>query len=87
MAVINNGVIPLRGHLPHRMFFPPYLQEYSFSDSSQQAFSSVLTVEDVTHIPYYSSFLQPHQCAELSDELSGELCLQASFPPWSTGFG
>ncbi|XP_061203994.1 uncharacterized protein C1orf167 homolog isoform X2 [Neopsephotus bourkii] len=62
-------------------------KEYSFSDSSQQGFSSVLTVEDVTHIPYYSSFLQPHQCAELPAELGGELCLQASFPPWSTGSG
>ncbi|XP_062459836.1 uncharacterized protein C1orf167 homolog [Pezoporus occidentalis] len=62
-------------------------KEYSYSDSSQQGFSSVLTVEDVTHIPYYSSFLQPHQCAELPAELGGELCLQAAFPPWSTGSG
>ncbi|XP_030363504.1 uncharacterized protein C1orf167 homolog isoform X2 [Strigops habroptila] len=62
-------------------------KEYSFSDSSQQGFSSVLTAEDVTHMPYYSSFPQPHQCAELPAELGGERCLQASFPPWSTGSG
>ncbi|KAM6371535.1 uncharacterized protein C1orf167 homolog isoform 2-T2 [Pluvialis apricaria] len=62
-------------------------KEYSFSDSSQQSFSSVLTAEDVTHMPYYSSFLQLHQCTELPAELGGELYLKASFPPWSTGSG
>lgn len=77
----------MRGRLPYSMFFPPYLQEYSCSDSSQQSFSSVLTAEDVTHMPYYSSFLQLHQCTELPAELGGELYLQASFPPWSTGSG
>ncbi|XP_051493263.1 uncharacterized protein C1orf167 homolog [Apus apus] len=55
-------------------------KEYSFSDSSQQSFSSVLPTEDVTHMPYYSSCLQLHQCAELPSE-------QASFPPRSTGSG
>jgi len=69
------------------MFFPPYLQEYSFSDSSQQSLSSVLTAEDVTHMPCYSSLLQLHQCAEQPAELGGELYLQASFPPQSTGSG
>lgn len=62
-------------------------KEYSFSDSSQQSCSSVLTAEDVTYLPYYSSFLQLHQSAELPAELGGELCLQASFPPWRTGSG
>ncbi|XP_075376810.1 uncharacterized protein C1orf167 homolog isoform X2 [Mycteria americana] len=62
-------------------------KEYSFSDSSQQSCSSILTAEDVTHMPYYSSFLQLHQCAELPAELGGELYLQASFPPRSTGSG
>ncbi|XP_050765618.1 uncharacterized protein C1orf167 homolog [Gymnogyps californianus] len=62
-------------------------KECSFSDSSQQSFSSILTAEDVTHMPYYSSFLQLHQCAELPAELGGELYLQASFPPQSTGSG
>ncbi|XP_054705346.1 uncharacterized protein C1orf167 homolog [Grus americana] len=62
-------------------------KEYSFSDSSQQSFSSLLTAEDVTHMPYYSSFLQLHQCAELPAELGGELYLQASFPPRSTRSG
>ncbi|XP_075028605.1 uncharacterized protein C1orf167 homolog isoform X2 [Calonectris borealis] len=62
-------------------------KEYSFSDSSQQSFSSVMTSEDVTPMPYYSSFLQLHQCAELPAELGGELSLQASFPPLSTGSG
>lgn len=80
-------VIPLQGHLSHSMFFPPYLQEYSFSDSSQQSFSSILTAEDVTHMPYYSSFLQLHQCTELPAEMGGELYWQASFPPQSTGSG
>ncbi|XP_035757743.1 uncharacterized protein C1orf167 homolog [Egretta garzetta] len=60
-------------------------KEYSFSDSSQQSFSSILTAEDVTHMPYYNSFLQLHQRAELPAERGGELYLQASFPPQSTG--
>ncbi|XP_032863722.2 uncharacterized protein C1orf167 homolog isoform X2 [Tyto alba] len=60
-------------------------KEYSFSDSSQQSISSVLTAEDVTHIPHYSSFLKLHQCAELPAELGGELYLQAAFPPQNTG--
>jgi len=80
-------VIPLLGRLFHGVFFSPYVQEYSFSDSSQQSCSSVLTAEDVTYLPYYSSFLQLHQSAELPAELGGELCLQASFPPWRTGSG
>ncbi|XP_068270821.1 uncharacterized protein C1orf167 homolog isoform X2 [Nyctibius grandis] len=58
-------------------------KEYSSSDSSQQSISSVLTAEDVTHMPYYSSFLQLHQCAELPAELSGKMY----FPPRSTGSG
>ncbi|XP_021273332.1 uncharacterized protein C1orf167 homolog isoform X2 [Numida meleagris] len=62
-------------------------KEYSFSDSSQQSCSSVLTAEDVTYLPYNSSFLELHQCTELPAELGGELCLQASFPPWSSGSG
>ncbi|XP_049652456.1 uncharacterized protein C1orf167 homolog isoform X1 [Accipiter gentilis] len=62
-------------------------KEYSFSDSSQQSFSSILTAEDVTHMPYYSSFLQLHQCTELPAEMGGELYWQASFPPRSTGSG
>ncbi|XP_014796819.1 PREDICTED: uncharacterized protein C1orf167 homolog isoform X2 [Calidris pugnax] len=62
-------------------------KEYSFSDSSQQSFSSLLPAEDVTHMPYYSSFLQLHQCAELPAELGGDLYLQASFPPRSIGYG
>ncbi|XP_042739233.1 uncharacterized protein C1orf167 homolog [Lagopus leucura] len=62
-------------------------KEYSFSDSSQQSCSSVLTAEDVPYLPYYNSFLQLHQCAELPAELGGELCLQASFPPWRTRSG
>ncbi|XP_053941788.1 uncharacterized protein C1orf167 homolog isoform X2 [Cuculus canorus] len=62
-------------------------KEYSFSDSSQQSFSPVLTAEDVAHVPCYSSVLQLHQCTELPAELGGELYLQASFPPWSTGSG
>ncbi|XP_029875115.2 chloride transport protein 6 isoform X2 [Aquila chrysaetos chrysaetos] len=62
-------------------------KEYSFSDSSQQSLSSILTAEDVTHMPYYSSFLQLHQCTELPAEMGGELYWQASFPPRSTGSG
>ncbi|PKU38733.1 hypothetical protein llap_10965 [Limosa lapponica baueri] len=62
-------------------------KEYSFSDSSQQSFSSLLPAEDVTHMPYYSSFLQLHQCAEMPAELGGDLYLQASFPPQSIGYG
>ncbi|XP_055560355.1 uncharacterized protein C1orf167 homolog isoform X1 [Falco cherrug] len=62
-------------------------KEYSFSDSSQQGFSSVLAAEDVAHMPHYSSLLQLHQCAELPAELGGELYLQASFSPQSTGPG
>ncbi|XP_068014545.1 uncharacterized protein C1orf167 homolog [Melanerpes formicivorus] len=61
-------------------------KEYSFSDSNHQSFSSILTAEDVTPIPYYSSFLHLHQCAELPAELGGQLYLQA-FPPWSTRSG
>lgn len=80
-------VILLLEHLSHGVFFSPYMQEYSFSDSSQQSCSSVLTAEDVTYLPYYNSFLQLHQCAELPAELSGELCLQTSFPPWTTRSG
>ncbi|XP_064381686.1 uncharacterized protein C1orf167 homolog isoform X1 [Dromaius novaehollandiae] len=62
-------------------------KEYSLSDSSQQSFSSILTAEDVTQMPYYSSLLQLHQCTELPAELGGELYLQASFPPQSPGSG
>ncbi|XP_064326596.1 uncharacterized protein LOC135316615 [Phalacrocorax carbo] len=62
-------------------------KEYSFSDSSQQSFSSILTAEEVTRMPCYSSFLQLHQCAELPAERGGELYLQASFPPRSVGSG
>ncbi|XP_015737839.1 uncharacterized protein C1orf167 homolog isoform X2 [Coturnix japonica] len=62
-------------------------KEYSFSESSQQSCSSILTAEDVTYLPYCNSFLQLHQCAELPAELGGELCLQASFPPWRTRSG
>ncbi|XP_069730938.1 uncharacterized protein C1orf167 homolog isoform X2 [Phaenicophaeus curvirostris] len=62
-------------------------KEYSFSDSSQQSFSPVLTAEDVAHVPCCSSVLQLHQCTELPAELEGELYLQASFPPWNTGSG
>lgn len=80
-------VILLLEHLSHGVFFFPYMQEYSFSDSSQQSCSSVLTAEDVPYLPYYNSFLQLHQCAELPAELGGELCLQASFPPWRTRSG
>ncbi|XP_010223154.1 PREDICTED: uncharacterized protein LOC104577393 [Tinamus guttatus] len=62
-------------------------KEYSPSDSSEQSFSSILTAEDVTQMPYYSSLLQLHQCTELPAELGGELCLQASFSPQSPGLG
>ncbi|XP_067167218.1 uncharacterized protein C1orf167 homolog isoform X2 [Apteryx mantelli] len=62
-------------------------KEYSLSDSSQQSFSSILTAEDVTQMPYYSSLLQLHQCTELPVELGGELYLQASFPPESPESG
>uniref|UniRef100_A0A8C8B4N4 Uncharacterized protein n=1 Tax=Otus sunia TaxID=257818 RepID=A0A8C8B4N4_9STRI len=62
-------------------------KEYSFSGSSQQSCSPILTAEDVAHIPYYSSFLQQGQHAALPAELGGELCLQASVPPQSTGSG
>ncbi|XP_062449491.1 uncharacterized protein C1orf167 homolog [Rhea pennata] len=60
-------------------------KEYSLSDSSQQSFSSILTAEDVTQMPYYRSLLQLHQCTELPAELGEELYLQASFPPQSPG--
>ncbi|OPJ86172.1 hypothetical protein AV530_011340 [Patagioenas fasciata monilis] len=62
-------------------------KEYSFSDSSQQSCSSLLTAEDVAHMPYHGSFLDLHQSSELPAELSGELYLQASFPPQSAGSG
>ncbi|XP_064028304.1 uncharacterized protein C1orf167 homolog isoform X2 [Pogoniulus pusillus] len=61
-------------------------KECSFSDSSQQSFSSILTAEDFTPMPYYSSFLQLHQHTELPAELGEELYLQA-FAPWSTAAG
>ncbi|XP_068771868.1 uncharacterized protein C1orf167 homolog isoform X2 [Struthio camelus] len=61
-------------------------KEYSLS-SSQQSFSSILTAEDVTQMPYYSSLLQLHQRTELPAELGGELYLQASLPPQSPGSG
>ncbi|XP_047923662.2 uncharacterized protein C1orf167 homolog isoform X2 [Anser cygnoides] len=60
-------------------------KEYSFSDSSQQSCSSIVTAEDVTHVPCYSSSLQLHQRAELPAELDGELYSQASFPSRSSG--
>ncbi|XP_035200342.1 uncharacterized protein C1orf167 homolog [Oxyura jamaicensis] len=59
-------------------------KEYSFSDSSQQSCSSIVTAEDVTCVPCYSSFLQLHKHAELPAEMDGELYLQASFPSRST---
>ncbi|XP_026718371.1 uncharacterized protein C1orf167 homolog isoform X2 [Athene cunicularia] len=62
-------------------------KEYSFSGSSQQSFSPVLTAGNVAHRPNYSSFLQQGQRAELPAELGGELGLQASFPPQCTGSG
>ncbi|XP_071431789.1 uncharacterized protein C1orf167 homolog [Pithys albifrons albifrons] len=62
-------------------------KECSLSDSSQRGSCSLLSTEDVTHLPCHSAFLQLHQCPELPAELGGDLWLHTSFPPQSPGAG